>query len=147
MLEFINESFDLTTNEGKIDLLRKLNSILLINNFRLLKYKIIRQKSPCEKNNIKFIINRNIIKEEYNILFIILQKYLQANVYKNFEEDCKLLNSAIDNKYDSENNKKKCCFNFSENINSFKLYLISRSKISNLNSLSQNKKYNLMISI
>jgi len=146
LLEFINESFDLTINKEKNEVLKRLNSILLINNFRLLKYKIIKQKTPLDKNNMKFIINRNIIKEEYNILFSMLQKYLQADVYKNFEEDCKLLNSDITKEKNSKIKQKTGCFNSSENINSSKLYFVSKNKISNLNWLNQNKKYNLMIS-
>ena len=147
LIEFVNETFDLSQVEDKKKLLNKVNSILLMNNFILLNYKIINQNNNLNNlSNIHFIINRNIPEEEYNILFIMLKKYLGANVYSNFIEDCKSFSRTLPITNLFKNPEKTEITESFENDNPSKLYLVTKNKSSNLSWLSNNKKYNLMIS-
>ena len=140
LLEFTNESFTDKLMENKIKIVDKLNSIQLCNDFSLLKIKSNINDIPFNNDNKNYYtLNKNLKKDEYNVLQTMLRKYLNAKDISDYKND--------------ERNKNKSCKNLkldniildeetSESTQSslkFNNYLITNNKETILNIFQLNE--------
>ena len=140
LLEFTNESFTDKLMENKIKIVDKLNSIQLCNDFSLLKIKSNNNDISFNNDNKNYYtLNKNLKKDEYNVLKTMLRKYLNAKDISDYKND--------------ERNKNKSCKNLkldniileeetSESTQSslkFNNYLITNNKETILNIFQLNE--------
>ena len=65
-----------------------MNPILLLNKYTLTKLKTNSNKFIFNiNNNVFYLIDMEIIEDEYKTLQVILNKYLSAQLMKNFDDD------------------------------------------------------------
>ena len=142
LIEFINEIYEESIEKIQTFIKNKINTIALFNNFILLKFKVIPERKINEGNPIiYFKISNNIKKEEYEILTIILKKYLNANVLD--DKSRELVKSNSQNY--QINNKIYKNINLSENKIEKKVYLIVDKRENTLNNFIDKKNFNNII--
>lgn len=145
-LEFMDEKFLNSPEQNKKAIIKKLNAVLLTNDFCILNSKLsTKQFTLDDFKNVFFIINKNIELKEYNILKIILKKYLNANLFENYNDEFKssfrtpkiktLSNSSNINGNNDSNELKN------EKI----IYLITKFKSSIIYNINKNCKYHYII--
>ena len=136
IIQFINEDFNSNLKEGKNIIIKKINDVLLINKFNIMKIKSMTQ-NHINENNINFILSKNIPNEEYNILEIIMKKYLKANLNANSEKNeiktSKSDNCIFDHKIGLEDDKTHIKLKA-------KTYIITKMKANILNFVNTKSK-------
>lgn len=147
ILEFINERYTNSLLTNKTLIIKKLEKILLINNFSIIKNKIIIYNIFLDNNkNNYYILNKNIPTEEYNILKIILT-HLKANILDNNFEYSKTIKNCHSEKDLSSKKQEDDKIIYIPDIKKKKMYLIAKNKESVLNVTLNNKHIDEIINV
>lgn len=128
LIEFINEKYSNSLELNKNKILKKLNNILLYNNFTLLNSRIDTNKDSIDLNKNYFIICKNLLEEEYKILKTILKKYLKADIYNDINEIKKKLkkNNSQQNIFTPKIIQD--CIDLKKSKNENSIYLIAKRR-------------------
>ena len=98
------------------------------------------------REEIGFIINKNIPEEEYKVINIILKDYLRGNVYENSNDEIKYMKNFLKtNKTPKNKDLDKNSESF-ENEKKVQLYFITETEYKTLNIIQKRKKFTLIIS-
>ena len=147
ILEFSDDTLNMNIDEENEKFLIQLNSILLRNNIALLNNKNLIIDYFCNnREEIGFIINKNIPEEEYKVINIILKDYLKGNVYENSNDEIKYMKNFLKtNKTPKNKDLDKNSESF-ENEKKVQLYFITETEYKTLNIIQKRKKFTLIIS-